>query len=124
MNERIELFKMILERNELCRNKWNAYQRYAYTFKRYYKGKHENLELVKDRAITARATKELVQAFTKKTRKRRIQLAISLKTKQYKSTTNVIQSVMASGKRYDIAEMKQEVKEYKIEQILLGRDES
>ena len=122
MTEKIELFKMILERNELCRVSWNTYQRFKYSSKRFLKGHLTDEELVKTRAIESRDATKAVYDFTDKTLKRRRQLAKSLKTKQRKNAVNVIEWVEIDRVRYTPSAMKRDVEEYTCEQILLGRE--
>jgi len=120
MSDIVELFKMILKRNELVKTSFNAYQRYTYTFKRYLKGYHQDIELLTNRAIELKIAKEKVKAFTKVNTTRRRKLAYQLKTKQYKNAVNKIEWISIDNKRYSLLDMKRIIEEHKIEQILLG----
>lgn len=123
MPEIIELFKMILARNEITRIAHNAYQRHSYSLKRYLQNKDENikeLEKVKNRIKETQKAKLNLYNFTKKNRKRRKQLQYLLKTRQYKNATNKIEWILIEENRYSLKDMKKAIQEYEIEQILLG----
>jgi len=115
MNERIELFKMILRRNVLVRAKFNAGSRYFYSFK-----KRHPLDKIQQRLTEFITNRDAVTSFTKETRKRRRQLAILLKTRQYKNSDNYIHWVKLDDVYYTVDGMKKAIEEYEIEQILLG----
>lgn len=119
MESKIELFKLILERTELCRIAFNANAQLRYTTEKRLKGKctRDKLNI---KIINAKKAKEAVKAFTKANIKRRKQLARELNTRQYKSSSNTIIGARVANKYYAIKEMKELVDEYTIEQILLG----
>ncbi len=153
--ETIELFKMILERSQLCRVAFNAMQRYRYSSRSEYSTKDSILrdlyfmklntepgEVDLDLAIKKRRdrlgvktfdfsatrerliflcnAKEAVSEFTDKTHKRRIELMVLLKTRQYKYCDNVIRHVKLGDKIYTAKEMKKIVECYDVDKILMG----
>ena len=69
---KVELFKMILERNELCRVRTNARQRSNYWYQKMFRSHNED-KLNKEMEL-ARIAYAAVSAFTKKTHKRRMEL--------------------------------------------------
>lgn len=119
MDSKIELFKLILERTELCRVSFNAKAQVRYSSRKYLGGKH-TLNQLNVKLIQAKKANDAVKAFTKKTTTRRRQLAHALKTCQNKSANNTISNVKVGDKVYSIKEMKSAIQEYEIEQILLG----
>ena len=84
MNNKIELFKIILERTELARVSFNKRAQLRYATKKYLKGEW-TLKQLSDKAVQAKAIKDKLKAFTKSTTTRRRQLAHELKTYQHKS---------------------------------------
>ena len=159
MRERIELFKMITTRNELCRVNWNTLQKYNYWANwtkrsndrqlkelNYSRSCAINDESIKsiDEAIAKRKEnigfidrspnfmKELlleytnandaVYKFTKETRKRRMELQRLFQTKQKKNCINMIEYIRIDGEFYTADQMKAEIVNHDIEQILLGNE--
>ena len=119
MDSKIELFNIILERTELCRQSFNAMSQLRYATRKYLVDKW-TIEQFNDKAIKAKIAKDRVKAFTKKTTTRRRQLAHQLNTKQIKSASNTISAVNVNGKHYTKSDMKKAIDEHVAEQILLG----
>ena len=117
MKLKIELFKIILERNNIVRPLFNSRQRLRYSKTNGYR------DQVIIRTVEAKRLKDRLIAFTKKTFKRRRRLAKLLKTIQYKNCDNYIRFVKIDNHYYTPKNMQEIILDWEVENILLGEQD-
>ena len=114
MLNKIELFKMLIRRNELNKERWNSYQRYSYALRK----KKKNVLRRKEERLAAQQS---LYTFTAKTYGRRQEFKRELFTRQVRDGVGNITHIFLGQERYNMDEMKNLIQEHEIEQILLGR---
>ena len=117
MTSRIELFKMLLERNKVVIANRNARARSTYACMNSDKFSKKERE---KRAKEYWKCNKAVYAFTKRTHKRRIELMHELRTCQRKRADNVVGGIWIGNEYYSLEDIKREVNEDTVERILLG----